>query len=517
VFAVAVAATFICYFVKSRGVVLNSDDWLNASRGNSFADYFRPYDTNLSVVPIAIYHFIFSVFGFGTYWPLRFVEIASHMAIAVTVYVIVRSRLGSAIALVLGVALLWYPSALLTPALFNHWLALLGCLVAGWALTMEPGRSDWIAAVALTFALCSSAVGVAGAVGCVAYVTFTKAPLRRWLAVCVPTGLFIVWWLTLATDDHGPNAHLSVLEKVRYVVDGVTNSFQLLAPGGLWLGIPLAILFLTAIIWQLRGGVRGAALGIAWTMAILAWWAGLAFARAGPSSAGGADSYRYRPVTCGFAALALLPLAKSPRLREFVSARRTLAIALVASILLIATNMPGILHTADTDAARYRAQMAKMLILNMGASVVPDDTLVHFDVILYMSARKYRELVNKYGAVEGTEPARPDAKLVELFDIKPTDVRPIPNNGPPEICAPVGDSTAVPRRPDVGKPFDKATTVVLQTRSTDVDVQVQAFETNSWVTIGRLPAQTSATLNLPILLSRTPWRLRAVGACASGL
>jgi hypothetical protein len=177
VFAVAVAVTLVCYFVKSRSVVLNGDDWATVPRGNTFVDYFRPYQTNLSVVPIAVYHFVFTVFGFGTYWPLRFAGVASHMAIAVTVFLIVRSRWGSAVALVVGVAILWYPIALLTPALFNHWLALTGCLVAGWALTLKPGRSDWIAAIALTFALCSSGVGVAGAVGCLVYVALTKAPL----------------------------------------------------------------------------------------------------------------------------------------------------------------------------------------------------------------------------------------------------------------------------------------------------------------------------------------------------
>jgi hypothetical protein len=107
VFAVAVAATFVLYFVKSRGVVLNGDDWATVPRGNTFVDYFRPYQQNLSIVPIAVYHFVFTVFGFGTYWPLRFAGIASLMAIVVTVFLIVRSRWGSAVALVVGVALLW--------------------------------------------------------------------------------------------------------------------------------------------------------------------------------------------------------------------------------------------------------------------------------------------------------------------------------------------------------------------------------------------------------------------------
>ena len=456
VFAVAVTATFVCYFVKSRGVVLNSDDWAEASRGNTFVDYFRPYDTNLNVVPIAIYHFVFTIFGFGTYWPLRFTGVASHMAIAVTIFLIVRSRWGSAVALVVGVAILWYPVVLLTPALFNHWLALTACLIAGWALTLKPGRSDWIVAIALTFAFCSSSVGVAGATGCLVYVALTKAPLRRWLAVGVPIGLFVVWWFTLASDNHGQTAHLSVVDRVRYVIDGITYSFQLLSPGGRWLGIPLAILFLAGIVWQFRGGTRAAAMGLAWTFAILAWWGGLAFTRAGLQS-GEPDSLRYRIVTYGFAALALLPLAKSLRLRQFLISRRALAVALAASAALVAINAPGIFRQVDSDAAKYRRQAAKMVELNLGPSVVPDNAIVRFDAFMFMTAGRYRQLVGKYGEIAGTDASHPDAQLVKLADIKP-----VPVNDDAGTCVPLQGPTDAPRRVDIRRGVNPSTRVVLR-------------------------------------------------------
>jgi hypothetical protein len=508
VFAVAVAVTLVCYFVKSRSVVLNGDDWATVPRGNTFVDYFRPYQTNLSVVPIAVYHFVFTVFGFGTYWPLRFAGVASHMAIAVTVFLIVRSRWGSAVALVVGVAILWYPIALLTPALFNHWLALTGCLVAGWALTLKPGRSDWIAAIALTFALCSSGVGVAGAVGCLVYVALTKAPLRRWLAVGVPAGLFVVWWFTLASNDHGQNAHLSALDRVRYVIDGITYSFQLFQPGGRWLGIPLAILFVAGILWPLRKGVRAGAMGVAWTLAILAWWGGLALTRAG-AEIGAPDSFRYRVVTCAFAALALMPLAMSPKLKQFLLSRRALAIALAVSAVLVAINGPGIFHRIDTDAAGYRQQAAKMVVLNLGPSVVPDDTMVRFDPFVSMTARRYRQLIDKYGEVAGTSPAHPDATLVKL-----TDIKPVPVADPSEKCAPLPESTPVPKRLDIWQGLNSWTRLVLRAQSTDVDVQLRRYEKDSWVTVGRIPAGITATLDLPNLLGRSPWVLRTSGACA---
>src|SRR4051812_39934216 len=124
----------------------------------------------MSVVPIPVHPFVFTVYGFGTYWPLRFAGTASRMAIAGTGFLIVRAAWGSAVSLLAGVPPLWCPFVVLTPSLFNHWLALTGCLVAGWALTWKPGRSDWVVACAFTFALCTSGVGVAGAAGCLAYV-----------------------------------------------------------------------------------------------------------------------------------------------------------------------------------------------------------------------------------------------------------------------------------------------------------------------------------------------------------
>jgi len=506
VFAVVVVATFVCYYVKSRYVVLNGDDWVNVPRGNTFIDYFKPYQSNLSIVPIAVYHFVFTVFGFGAYWPLRVAGLASNIAVGVAVYLIVRSRWGAAVALVAGVAVLWYPISLLTPSLFNHWLSLTGCLVAGWALTFKPGRSDWIVAIALTFALCSSSVGVAGAAGCLAYVALSRAPLRRWLVVGIPSALFVVWWFTLASDDHGQSAHQPLFERGRYMFDGVTNSFQLLAPGGRWLGIPLAIAFLACIAWQLRGGVRAAAMGLAWTFAILVWWTGLAFTRLGVAT-GSPDSVRYRIVTCSFALLALSPLAKSPKVRRLATDRRALAVALVASIAVVAINGPGIFQRADFDGADYRQQTAKMVVLNLGPSVVPDNVMVHFDLWVAMSARRYRTLVDKYGAVPGTRPAHPDQAIARL-----TDIKPVPVDDPVHNCTRLRAPTKVPGKVDIRHGVNQATRVVLQAPSSDTTVQIRRYET-SWVTVGVIPAGTTVALDLPVLFGQAPWVLQADGAC----
>jgi hypothetical protein len=506
VFAVILVVTFFIYFYKTRSIVLNGDDWATAPRGNTFIDYFKPYQQNLSVTPIVVYHFVFTVFGFGTYWPLRFAGIASHMAVALTIFLIVRSRWGSAVALVAAVVILWYPIALLTPSLFNHWLALTGCLIAGWALTLKPGRSDWIAAGALVFALCGSGVGVAGAAGCLAYVTLTKAPLRRWLAIGIPVGLFVVWWFTLAADGHGQNTHQSLVDHVRYFVDGVTYSLQLFEPGGRWLGIPLTILFVAGVAWQLRGGIRAAAMGLSWSLAIVVWWTGLAITRAGATT-GVPDAFRYRVVTYAFAVLALLPLGDSAKFRRLTANWRALGVALATVIALIAVNAPGIFRQVDKAAANYRQQAAKMIVLNLGPSVVPDDVLIHFDPFTSMRARRYRAFIDRYGEVEGTNPDHPDSAVVRL-----TGVKPVPVDADTTNCTALRGENRVPLRVDGRRGINPKTTVVLHAPSTDVTVQVRRFE-QSWVTVGRIPAGTTAAMDLPILSAQVPWQLRADGAC----
>jgi hypothetical protein len=506
VFAAFAAGTFVYYLIKSSGVVIKSDDWLFAFRGNSFVDYFRPYESNVSILPIAVYHFVYTVFGFGTYWPLRVIGVASQIVVACAVFFVVRSRWGSPAALVAGVAVLWFPGTLLIPSQFNHWLALAASILAAWALTQPPGRSDWVVAGALVFALSSSGVGVAAAAGCVVYVALTRAPLRRWLAVGVPTALFVVWWFTLARGDHGSGLHTSAVDTVRYTRDGIFSSLQLLSPGNRWLGITLAIAFAAWIGWRLRKGPRAAAHELAWTCAVGAWWLGLALTR-GPAGAGSPDSFRYRLVTFGLIAVAVLPLSRSPHVRRLLHSPKAVPVALCAAFALVALNGPAIAHHADTAEAKYRQQVQKMIVLNLGPGVIPDNATVRFDIYTTMTARAYRGLIDKYGAPPGTRPRDPDAAIVSLGPIKPVLV-----NAAPATCTALHDPSVIQATADSRSLTDTWTNLVLRAGPNNTVIQVRRFQ-SSWVTIGEIGAGSTARIDLPVLMTKTPWMLRAPGAC----
>src|SRR5204863_7038224 len=106
------------------------------------------------------------------------------------------------------------------------------------------------------------------------------------------------------------------------------------------------------------------------------------------------------------------------RAKRLTADPRALPLALIAVVALIAVNAPGIFHHVDIDDAAYGQQGAKMVVLNLGPSVVPDNAVVYFDAYTYLTVGHYRDLVERYGAVAGTHPAHPDPAIVALADVK---------------------------------------------------------------------------------------------------
>ena len=164
VFAVAVVATVVAYTTRPTcsPTWATTGDW----RCGQLAGRLLPaLQHHLSVVPIAGYRLIYLVFGFRTYVSLFLVGVISGAAIAVAAYLTVRSRVGTAPALVAGVALLWYPNNILLPAAFNHYLALTAVFFCACELRRYRPASDLPLALGLSFALICSGVSVAGAPG----------------------------------------------------------------------------------------------------------------------------------------------------------------------------------------------------------------------------------------------------------------------------------------------------------------------------------------------------------------
>ncbi|MCU1464516.1 MAG: hypothetical protein JWM72_444 [Actinomycetia bacterium] len=487
------AATIVCFILKSSGYGLFADDWRLADRGQSLGDFFQPYNNNLSIVPIAVYRLLYSVFGFGSYLPLRVVGVVSGAVVAGALFLLVRDRLGAAPALIVAASMLWYPRFVILPVTFNYYFALTAAIYCAWLLTRESRAADFALVLALSFALCCSGVGVAASVGCLVYVAVVRAPLRRWMSVLVPSAAWGGWWLLVGDQGRGPLAR-TFSQGVEFVRHGLAGSFQGLVGGNRLLGLVLAVLFVVNLGWRVRRGPRIACHELAWSAALLFWWVALAYSRGLLSSS---DAVRYRFVGSVLVILAFLPVQRPSRALR-MHGRAAVIAGLVVAGLVVSTNHGGIFHEARALEIGHRRIRQNLIVANLGTEVVPDRVIIPLGGFASLSAGDYRSLVVKYGAPPRTRPERPDVALIALGGFRVTVV---PGSRPGR-CLPLAAAAPIPA----------TSTTVLGAPDRGVIVQVRRFGP-IWVTIGRVPPGATASIDLPGLQATTPWMLRASGAC----
>jgi hypothetical protein len=493
-FIAVVAVTVGVLASKVHDYTYIGDDWRLALRGHSLGDYIKPYNQHLSVVPIAGYRLLYAVFGFRTFAPLYLVGILTAAGIAVAAYLTVRSRAGAALAFVAGVALLWFPGNLLLAAAFNHYLAMIAVYFCAWELDRNRPASDLPLALALGFALISSGVSVAGAAGCLTYLVLTRPPLRRWLAVGLPTAAWVIWYeLTPGTQQvFFPR---SVASQAQFVGQGILNSFRGLAGGNQVLGVLLLLAFVANLCWRTRRGPRRAAHELAWSAGLVTWWVGLARARGRLDQP---DNFRYELIGGAFIVLAFLPARPFDPEPIWMRDRVTKGAAVLVALLLVAASYPGIADLSRTFGRGTRNLQQVQITANLGPRAVPDATLIHTGLDASLAARVYRSLVAAYGAPAGTRPADPDAAVVALGGFELT---PVPALAPSKC----------PRLPDPVR-TQGGMTVRIQAQASPVTVRIRRFQ-STWVTLGTIAPGHGATMVPPGLNSPVPWQISAPGAC----
>lgn len=499
-FVGVLALTIPIYVSSLNGYAFRGDDWRLFQRGGSVGDYLEPYNQHLSAVPIGTYRLLLETFGLASTLPLRIVNTASLAMLVVAMFLVIRARFGAPIALIIATDMLWLHELQLTPAAFNHWLALTATIFCAWALTQKSPSLDIAIGLALTFALCSSGVGVAGAVGCIVYVSLSRTSVRRRIAVAVPTVAWAAWWL-LVSGDRDRGAHLPLSDTLHYAFDGVVETFRELAAGNQVVGVVLAVLFAANLVWRLRNGPRAACLELSWTAALLFWWFGLAYSRGVfVQSFGSAGLSRYDLIGAGFIILAVQPIHLANGVaRRLPSRTQVLAVAIGASAFLICANNDGILsqaHLLEQGSNKVRQQL---VAANLGPEVVPDGAVLALGALaLNPNAGVYRALAARHGRPAGTGTSTPDASIVALGPIRLQPTR----RSPDLRCLSLGDGR-LPHSPS---------TTVLRAADTDVVVKLRRFGTE-WIPIGTIRAGSAAALTLPGLESPVPWMVEAPGAC----
>ncbi len=514
------AAGWLWYVPRlNRGSYVLSDDLPVLQQAGSWGHMLKPYNGALSLVSMLVYRACAEV-GHLSYAPFLIAGAVSFVAVPLSYFFTSRRQLGPPVAAILAMPLLWFNGTDFRPAALNHFLALFGGILCAAALN-RGRRADGVLAGALLFSLCSAGGGLVVAGACLVHNVLVRPPVRRWLAVLVPSALYGLWWL-LEAPAATTRQQVSVSTKVRIVRDLFFAPFRQVGFGS-W---PLAVVLLAAfLVWgiaQMRQGRVASANFVAWTLAMIGWPLALATSRgAGASS----TEFRYAYLSLGFALLAVVPRRPIAWPDRFaLTNRRWLAVAAVVVLILGGVRAldarSGLQKYASLFTVEGQSAKGTMLVLKLGPDVIPDSTPIIFYSRFnpHGTAKEARALMDLYGS-----PFHPSIATVDqdLVDLRAVQVRPSSRRDRPS-CQPLTHSLTVAptsfEEAGLGEPTSQLATVeagpasyhLWSTKAFTIDVRRFG---DHWVPLAKVPANRGVTLLLPILNSEEPWGIRANGAC----
>ncbi|MGH9227201.1 MAG: hypothetical protein ACRD07_00460 [Acidimicrobiales bacterium] len=493
------------YFVRiTRASWFYADEWAMAVQVARVQDIVDPYNGHLSITILGLYRVLLEVFGFTTHLPYRIAGIVSLVAVPVAMFLVARRRVGAPAAAIMGLLLLWFRGISLEPGALNHSLSLLGAVVCGYALVGRGRRDDALVAASLAFALASSGGGVAVVVAAVVHSLCARATLTRWLAVLLPTGAWLVWWLVFVPPDSEAVQALrpGVLDLAEDAVRHAAASFKYLALGNRVAGGVLLVMFIAHAGWRVRRGLAAAANVLAWSAALLFWWFGLVWSRWLLIEA--TPGFRYQWVSAGYVLLAVLPAGHGTLPRWASASTRRGALLGSAGVLLVAAALthsvrPDVRDFARTHAAYGRINRGQAAVAAEPNAGLSDDVTFGFN-LGRLTAGQLRQLLDNYGGVG--DPGETDELLVDIGAVRLVNGRPDP---PPPGCEALRQP--IPAPPD--------SRVELHAPTGTAEVSVRRFGSD-WVSVGRLQEGRRATLELPGLTSGQQWELNgSTDVCVS--
>jgi hypothetical protein len=286
---------------ETRGTTLWFDEWIWVleHRDDSLDGFIAPHNGHPTLIPVAIYRFLFATFGIDTSAPYRAVGIAGHLLVVAVLFVYAVRRAGVAVALTAAVLLLF---------LGPGWQNIVWPLQIGWLVSIAGGLGalimlerrdrfgDVAAAVLLLICIAASGPGVAIAAGVGVEVLRDRGRKGAWV-IGVPLGLFAIWWLVY--QDSG-TVRRQLGAAPGFVADSAAATLSALAglAGPLisedqvtlaW-GRPLAVAAVAIVLWRLWRVERVPTRVLTLLAILAAFWGLTAIQRAG---LGPAESSRY--------------------------------------------------------------------------------------------------------------------------------------------------------------------------------------------------------------------------------
>jgi hypothetical protein len=493
-FAGVVVVTAWWYLRVSRSQSFAFDDWSVATRPASLGDLFEPHNNHLSVVPLAIYRGLLGGFGLETFTPYRLLGISSLLALGIALFLFARSRAGAPVALVVAVSVLWLPTTSLTPFLANFHLALVCAVLCAVAMPSADRRSDIFMGLALLVAVATSSVGVAVAAACGLHAVSSGLRPSRWIAVGVPSVLWLLWWRTLG-DQPSPADHRSIVSRLGEVLEGVFGSFGALA-GGWWLGgLVLTAGWVILLVHRVGNERESALTQLAWTAGVVVWWVGLVWSR--PGAADSNNTGRYEYVGAVLILLSVLPAFASERLRATRAQWRMAAPALLIIAGIVVVN-----HDELRQSARNRGAngtKAEMVLHELEQTVEPvEPTRRLTPELAGITVQDYQKVVARYGSPIDRHRS-PDEGLIERDAVRVPITGPAPENDP--ACA-------------AGRvALEPGAEVALHTGEEPAMVRARRFG-SSMVEVRTVAAHRSASVQFPgPTIVDVPWVIEVPGAC----
>ena len=505
-FALLVMAAFAYSLRTTRSYFFLVDDWLMIKQGSSLGGLFRPYNDQVGLIIMGTWRVLAELFGFA-FTPFRVVGMAGLFAVPAGYFLTTRRQFGAVLAALLALPLVWYGRYIsLMPNQFDHFLVLLGGI--GCAAALNRGRrADWVLAGSLAFALCSGGGGVAVAAACLAHNLCTRAPLRRWLAVVVPTLVWLVWWLIEVGHTSRTGGHtMTASQMLRFVRNLAYTPFETTALGVGVIAMVLVAAFIAYGIWTLSKGLNAGANFVAWSIGYLVWAFGLANNRG--LLFANVTVFRYRYVALGLILLAVVPRRPIvwPARFPITTDRRYLIVGAVVVLALGTARGLAVrddMHTTtDFESAIGLGTRGESLVIELGPSVVPDKTVLGFE-FGSLRAAEVRALFARYGNPFPPGRAAADQQLVDMGNAHAA-----PNGTRRVSCKPL-------TRPFTYKAAEALPFPYLWSPTAPFTVDVRRFG-DHWVRLAEGTPGVALRVVLPRLGSATPWRVRANGACRVG-
>ena len=284
------AASAVAILVLGRDLTFWSDelDWLTFADDFAPAHLLTPHNSHLIATTRILYEGLPRIFG-TDYLPFRILGIVSLQACAVLVFVLVRNRLGAAVAVLPAVVLLFFGSAqdmFISPLGIPFTLSIGLGLGAFVAVERRSFGGDVLAMVLVILSMLSHTFGTIVAIGLLVHYGVDRRRRRELWVPLVPLALWVAWWFWARQFDQGITEASNLIGTPLFLVEAAGAALQGMVgiPPGSDVGSVVKFIFdLAAVAGAALVAVRLATgRGTAWAWAyvatLLAFWAGIGLA-----------------------------------------------------------------------------------------------------------------------------------------------------------------------------------------------------------------------------------------------